>query len=143
MSNVSECGYESGAPEVSPINIAPAVNLSQQAALLSPQPVVAAVPLQNIHVWFKEVELPTEDEDGDTVCFVLNFNVSVFDEATGKSRATIVQKKIAMSKRRLLADAENAINKLSAVVVEQTAQKKSDAVRMRELAGIPHNKNHV
>lgn len=142
---VNECGYEYGMPEVTPVNIAPAIDMSQTAALLSPKPVVPAVPSTNINVFLKDTEAPITAEDEDTVFFMLNFSVSVFDEASGTSKQLTIPKRISLSKRRLLADAENMVNQIPATVVEekQPAAKKSESVRMRELAGIPHKKNHV
>ena len=141
---VNECGYDTAAPSVTPINIAPAPEVSQQAALLMPK-VVPTVSPSNINVFLKDTDIPVQSSDGDTIEFILNFAVSNFDEATGASRQFIVPKRISVSKRRLFADGENAINTMPATVVEEVSveHKKSDAQRMRELAGIPHHKNHV
>lgn len=147
MSNVTECGCDAYQPEITPvgdtINIAPAPDFSQQAALLSPKPVVPVAQPININVWIKDTEAPAISQEEDTVEFIVNFTVSHYDELTGTSKQFIVPKKIAVSKRRLFTDGEQAYASFNATVVESKDKKKSDAQRFRELAGIPHPKNHT
>ncbi len=126
------------------VNIAPAPDFNQQAALLSPKPVTPVVNPININVWIKDTEQPQQVSECDTLDFVINFTVSVYDEATNTSKTMVVPKRIQASKRKLLCDAENFGAQIPVTVVETVKQnKKSDAQRVRELAGIPHSKNHV
>lgn len=144
-----------------PINIAPAPELApQQAALLTPKPVVPPIAPININVWIKDTEQGSQVTDSDLVDFTINFTVSVYDEATNTSRQFTIPKHIQASKRKLLSDAEamaaqgaitvietteaTEIEPAVEVVVESTkADSGLSTKRMRELAGIPHNNNYV
>lgn len=149
MSDINECGCTMDQPEVTPIgaavNIAPAPEYGpQQAALLSTKPIVPSVQPININVWIKDTEAPFISQEEDTVEFVVNFTVSHYDESTGASKQFVVPKKIAVSKRRLFADGEQGYAAIATAVVEsKDTKKKTDAQRFRELAGIPHSKNHL
>lgn len=143
----TNCGCTEISPDISnmPINIAPAPELApQQAALLTPRPLVPQVDPININVWVKDIDQPQQIPSEDMVSFTINFVVSIYDEASNSTKSITVPKKIQASKRKLLADGE-LLDSQVATVVENVKQpyKKSDAQRMRELAGIPHSKNHV
>lgn len=140
--------------EISPVNIAPAIQNPQVAALLTPQPVAKHTQPKDIFIYVTETKPLTTNSDSDLVEFVITFNVNIStpSENTGEvdigsavSTNYTVNKHVSVSKTRLANDAVDAISAIVPTVIENvvSSAKKTDVQRARELAGIPHNKNYV
>ena len=140
-STVTECC------DMQAVNIAPAqINPQPElGALLQAAPLVPHVDPSQIYVYIKET-LPVSYDinNSDEMHFNIVFSISEVNEA-GESKFFTVTKAISVSKTRLLADGVQVQAAIPATVIESVEKKEdSKAVqRMRELAGIPHNKNYV
>lgn len=141
-STVTECC------DMQAVNIAPAqINPQPElGALLQAAPLAPHVDPSQISVYIKET-LPVSYDinNSDEMQFNIVFNISEFNEA-GESKFFTVTKAISVSKTRLLADGVQVQAAIPATVIESVVEIKADnraVQRMRELAGIPHNKNYV
>ena len=142
-STVTECC------DMQAVNIAPAqINPQPElGALLQAAPLAPHIDPSQISVYIKET-LPVSYDinNSDEMQFNIVFNVSEFTEG-GESKFFSVTKVISVSKTRLLADGVQVQAAIPATVIESVVEKKEDnskaVQRMRELAGIPHNKNYV
>ena len=129
-------------PSVEPIiNITPPAGVAKPLpALLAPPPITAIVP-EEIYI-SANIE-QTGDFTDDASTFEITFDMSS-GETSGK-----VTKKIQVSKSRLMNDLKAQANTIPVTMVEDKKAEpikntlKSEAQRMRELAGIPHRKNHT
>ena len=142
-STVTECC------DMQAVNIAPAqINPQPElGALLQAAPLTPRVDLSNVNVYIKETLLLDSgiNNTDDEVKFNIVFNVSDYS-IDGNSQYYTVTKAISVSKTRLLADGVQIQSAVPVTVVENIVEKKEDSKavqRMRELAGIPHNKNYV
>lgn len=109
-------------------------------------------PDRRISVYIKDTEAQTTTvgigADSDIIEFSINFAVSCYGGTEGSKNYTVT-KKISVSKANLLAQGQSEANSKPAQVLEQIQETpkfhigKSDLQRMREIAGVPHNKNYV
>lgn len=133
-------------------SIAPALPpVTDVGALLTPSVDIPQADPSKISVYIKEfrqAEYTPPEMKCDEVIFTIVFEVSEFLD-NGETHYYNVSKNISVSKLRLLADGERVKQYTPTTVIEEKSQakeekkSKSSTQRIRELAGIPHNKNFV
>jgi len=129
-------------PPVEPvINITPPAEVAKPLpALLAPPPTATIIPEE---IFITPEIVQTGDFSDDAITFDITFNIS-----SGETSGEVI-KKIQVSKSRLMNDLRAQANTIPVTMVEDKKAEpiknalKSEAQRMRELAGIPHRKNHT
>lgn len=106
--------------------------------------IIPAQNYSNISCYIKDFEAVTSGGiDSDIMEFCLNFVVNNYSE--GKSETYTVRKKISVSKSNLFNQGKMISQATPSQVIEskKSALGKTDLQRMREIAGVPHNKNYI